>query len=72
MPWVEIIKLRVAETDRASLEHQLSELISKVDRKGGLCDVKAYHNALVNSDLSIHLTGNPKEWSHRGAPLVSA
>jgi len=55
MKWMEIIKLQVADSDRESVKHQLSELISNVDHNGGLCDVKVYHNALVNSDLSINL-----------------
>jgi len=55
MKWVEIIKLRVAESNRESLERQLTELISKVDHHGGMSDIKLYHNAVVDSDLSIHL-----------------
>jgi len=55
MKWVEIIKLQVAEIDRESVKHQLPELMSKVDHNGGLYDVKVYHNALVNSDLSVNL-----------------
>lgn len=55
MKWIEIIKLQVADSDRESVKHELSKLISKIDHKGGLCDVKTYHNALVNSDFSITL-----------------
>lgn len=55
MKWLEIVKLQVAEIDMESVKHQLLELMSKVDYNGGLCDVKVYHNALVDNDLSIHL-----------------
>jgi len=55
MNWVEIINLRVAETNQEQLEQKLSELLSKVDHDDGLCSVKSYHNAVVKSDLSIHL-----------------
>jgi len=55
MKWIEIIKLQVADSDRESVKHELSKLISKIDHKGGLYNVKAYYNALVSSDLIINL-----------------
>ena len=50
MKWIEIIKLGVAESNRESLERQLTELISMVDHQGGMSDIKLYHNAVVDSD----------------------
>jgi hypothetical protein len=55
MKWVEIIKLRVAESNRDSLNQQLAEIILGVNLGEGLGEIKLYRHAVVDSDLSIHL-----------------
>ncbi|MFA5182960.1 MAG: hypothetical protein WC405_16705 [Syntrophales bacterium] len=55
MKWIEIIKLRIAESNRYPLPHQLAEIISGVNHEGGLGEIKLYCHAMLDSDLSIHL-----------------
>jgi hypothetical protein len=69
MRWVEVIKLRVSDANRDVLERQLSELVAKVDHKGGLRDVRAYHNAAVSSDLCVHLYWTTDRVMQQGSSL---
>ena len=68
MKWIEIIKLRIAESNRAPLPHQLAEIISGINSEGGLAEIKLCRHAIVESDLSIHLYWE----SERPAPQGSA
>ncbi|MCK9197306.1 MAG: hypothetical protein M0P16_10025 [Syntrophales bacterium] len=68
MKWIEIIKLRVAESNRDSLDQQLAEIILSVNLEQGLREIKLYRHAVVDSDLSIHLYWE----SERPAPQGSA
>jgi len=68
MKWIEIIKLRVAESNRESLDQELAEIISGVNLEQGLGEIKLYRHVVVDSDLSIHLYWE----SERPAPQGSA
>jgi len=68
MKWIEIIKLRVAESNRDSLDQELAEIISGVKLEQGLGEIKLYRHTVVVSDLSIHLYWE----SERPAPQGSA
>ena len=55
MRWIEVIKIQTGGCDQASLERQITELISNIGDSNGVKEIKLYHSAHVNSDLSIHL-----------------
>lgn len=62
MKWLEIIKLRSAGKDSGLLE----ELLLSIDKLGqsGLVEVKTYHHAALETDLSVHLhreSGRPEK-----------
>ena len=76
MNWIEIIDLRSAENGREVLKQTLLRPVTKNDQKGGLKEISLYHNASVETDLSIHLkwnaeVKNPKQ-SGLGLRLASA
>ncbi len=53
MKWLEVIKLRSAEKD----SELLKELLLSIDKCGqsGLVEMKTYHHAALETDLSVHL-----------------
>jgi hypothetical protein len=55
MEWMEVIKLRIAEKKQELVEHELVKLVADVGSSGDMKDIKFYHNAVVDNDLSIHL-----------------
>ncbi|HYA14611.1 MAG TPA: hypothetical protein VEF33_09765 [Syntrophales bacterium] len=55
MEWMEIIKLRIAEKTQESVEKEIEELIKDLSNNGNMKNIKLYHNALVDNDLSVHL-----------------
>ncbi len=62
MKWLEIIKLRSAGKDSGLLE----ELLLSIDRlsQSGLAEMKTYHHAALETDLSVHLlweSGKPEQ-----------
>lgn len=61
MKWLEVIKLRSAGQGSGLLE----ELLRSIDRFGqdGLIEMKTYHHASLETDLSVHLhweSGGPE------------
>jgi len=68
MKWMEIIKLRVADSNRDSLAQQLAEIIPGINLEQGLREIKLYRRAVVDSDVSIYLYWESK----RPAPHGSA
>jgi len=67
MKWVEIIKLRVAENTRESLLRRLTEHLADMNHAGGLTEIRLFHNAVVNSDLSIHLYWETAQIERQGS-----
>jgi hypothetical protein len=62
MKWLEIIKLRSAGKDSGLLE----ELLPSIDKlsQSGLIEMKTYHHAALETDLSVHLhweSGRPEK-----------
>ena len=62
MKWLEIIKLRSAGKDSGLLE----ELLLSIDKlvQSGLVEMKTYHHAALETDLSVHLrweSGRPEK-----------
>jgi hypothetical protein len=55
MNWIEIIELRSAGDELEALKQTLTRMVLKADRNGGLQKIALYHNALVETDISIHL-----------------
>ena len=68
MKWVETIKLRVSESDRKSVNQELSELILKLPLEGGLSEIKLYQHALLKNDFSINLYGQSERLMPQGSP----
>ena len=65
--WMEIIKLRVAENIQESLLRRLTEHLADINQAGGLTEIKLFHNAVVNSDLSIHLYWETAQIERQGS-----
>jgi len=55
MKWMEVIKLRIAEKTPELVEQEIENLIKDFGNNGIMKNVKLYRNAVVNSDLSVHL-----------------
>jgi hypothetical protein len=67
MKWLEIIKLRSAGKDSGLLE----ELLLSIDRLGqtGLVEMKTYHHAALETDLSVHLHWESGRTEKNGSAL---
>lgn len=76
MNWLEIIDLRSAENNLETLKQTLLKPITETDRKKGLKQIGLYHNASVDTDISIHLQWEAEkgfpEKSDLGLRLASA
>jgi hypothetical protein len=62
MAWMEIIRVNMAEDNRALLEDKLREFVSNPAQNKKNRDIRIYRNAEVENSLSIHLywnTGRP-------------
>ncbi len=74
MKWLEIIKLRSAGKDSGLLK----EMFLSIDKlsQSGLVEMKTYHHAALETDLSVHLhweSGRPeKNGSALGLRLAQA
>ncbi len=55
MEWMEVIKLRIAEKTPELVEQEIEKLIKEFGNNGSMKNIKLYRNAVVNSDLSVHL-----------------
>jgi hypothetical protein len=55
MEWMEVIKLRIAEKTPELVEQEIEKLIKELGNNGNMKDIRLYHNAVVNNDLSVHL-----------------
>ncbi len=55
MEWMEVIKLRIAEKTPELVEQEIEKLIKEFGNNGNMKDIRLYHNAVVNNDLSVHL-----------------
>ena len=55
MEWMEVIKLRVAEKTPELVEQEIEKLIEEFGNNGSMKNIKLYHNAVIDNDLSVHL-----------------
>jgi hypothetical protein len=55
MKWTEVIKLRVNESDRESVEKGAIRLIDDIVWREGLRKIRLYRHALIGNDLCIRL-----------------
>lgn len=69
MKWVEIITLRVGESQGESLEKKLAELILSIDRDNRLGDIKFCRHAVMKNDLSIHLYWKTEKAEPQGSAV---
>jgi len=67
MKWIEIIKLRVAESSGDPFPRQLAEIISGIHRERGLVEIRLYRRTLLESDLSIHLYWDSEQPAPQGS-----
>ena len=55
MQWMEEIKLRIAEKDPELVEGKIMKLIKDLGNNGSMKEIKLYHSAVVDNDMSVHL-----------------
>jgi hypothetical protein len=67
MKWLEVIKLRSAGKDSRLLE----ELLLSIDKfnQRGLVEMKTYHHAALESDLSVLLHWESEQLEQNGSSL---
>jgi len=67
MKWLEIIKLRSACKDSGLL----GELLLSIDKlsQSGRVEMKTYHHAALETDLSVHLGWNSVQPERNGSAL---
>jgi hypothetical protein len=68
MKWLEIIKLRSAGNHTGLLE-ELFQQIANSDKNVGLVEMKIYHHAALESDLSVHLHWESEKPEKNGSSL---
>ena len=67
MKWLEIIKLRSAESDEGLLGEFLRS-VAKVSQSG-LVEMKTYRHAALETDLSVHLHWDSERPEQNGSAL---
>ena len=67
MKWLEVIKLRSAGKGSGSLEEFLLS-INKLSQSG-LVEMKTYHHAALETDLSVHLHWKSEQPEQNGSSL---
>lgn len=67
MKWLEVIKLRSAGKD----SELLKELLVSIDKfsQSGLVEMKTYHHAALETDLSVHLHWQSERPDRNGSSL---
>ena len=74
MQWMEEIKLRIAEKNPELVEEEIEKLITDLGNNGSMKDIKLYHNAVVDNDMSVHLhweTGNAEPQGSKGTARLT-
>jgi hypothetical protein len=67
MKWLEVIRLRSAEKD----SELLKELLLSFDKASqrGLVEMKTYHHAALETDVSVHLLWESEQPEQNGSSL---
>lgn len=55
MNYLEIIELRTTSKDRGKVDRFLGDWLDKTRADEKQCQIKVYHHAFVETDISIHL-----------------
>lgn len=69
MKWIEVIQLRIVDSNRDFLESQLQKLIEEVNKESKMQTIKSYSRVRIDSDFSIHLFHDSKKVENSGSPL---
>lgn len=69
MKWIEVIQLRLVDSNRELLKSQLQKLIDEMDKKTKRRAIKSYSRVMIDSDFSIHLFHDSKKVENSGSPL---
>ena len=69
MKWIEVIQLRIVDSNRDFLESQLQKLIDEVNKESKMQTIKSYSRVMIDSDFSIHLFHDSKKVDNSGSPL---
>ena len=71
MRWMETIRVRLTETDRARIITDLSRQLFNLAPRNGLAEARLYSDAQIQTDLSINLCWNTPDVQVKGSPLGS-
>ena len=55
MKWMEVIKLRIAETSPELVEQKIIKLITDVNKYDSMKEIKLYRHVMLDNDVSVHL-----------------
>ena len=69
MKWIELIQLRIVDSNRDFLKSQLQKLIDEVNKESKMQTIKSYSRVMIDSDFSIHLFHDSKKVENSGSPL---
>ena len=69
MRWMETIRVRLTDTDRAGIIHDLSRQLSNLAPRDGLEETRLYSHAQVQTDLSISLCWDTPDVQVEGSLL---
>ncbi len=67
--WVEIIKIRLADADGDMLKHEIMKSLADFRNRNGIRQIKLYHDAMDENDLSIHLYWESRSMEAQGSPI---
>lgn len=60
MNWIEIVALRSAGTELSALKKTLVGMVFEMAPQAGVEKISLYHNAMVETDISIHIQWKTK------------
>ena len=67
--WIEVIEVRSVGESRENLKTELRDFIKEIEVKINRNIVKAYYQATVEGDFSVHLIHQKKEFEKKGSEL---
>jgi len=69
MQWMEEIKLRIAGEDPGLVEGKIMKLIRDIGNNGSMKEIKLYHSALVDNDMSVQLHWETAKTEPQGSAM---
>jgi hypothetical protein len=67
MKWMEVIKLRIAETSPELVEQKIIKLITDVNKYDSMKEIKLYRHAMLDNDVSVHLLWESEKIEPQGS-----